>query len=33
MREIHTTREWLDVNDMAAAAELTLEVLQLHAGR
>jgi tripeptide aminopeptidase len=32
MREIHTTREWLDVNDMAAAAELTLEVLQLHAG-
>jgi tripeptide aminopeptidase len=33
MREIHTTREWLDINDMAAAAELTLEVLQLHAGR
>jgi tripeptide aminopeptidase len=32
MREIHTTREWLDINDMAAAAELTLEVLQLHAG-
>ena len=33
MREIHTTREWLDVRDMSAAAELTLEVLQLHAGR
>jgi tripeptide aminopeptidase len=33
MREIHTTREWLDVNDMAAAVELTLGVLQLHAGR
>jgi tripeptide aminopeptidase len=33
MREIHTTREWLDVKDMAAAAELTLEVLQVHAGR
>lgn len=33
MREIHTTREWLDVRDMAASAELTLEVLQLHAGR
>ncbi len=33
MREIHTTREWLDVRDMAAAAELTLAVLQLHAGR
>jgi tripeptide aminopeptidase len=32
MREIHTTREWLDVRDMAAAAELTLEVLKLHAG-
>jgi tripeptide aminopeptidase len=33
MREIHTTREWLDLRDMSAAAELTLEVLQLHAGR
>lgn len=33
MREIHTTREWLDVRDMSAAAELTLEVLQIHAGR
>ncbi|MBI3758619.1 MAG: M20/M25/M40 family metallo-hydrolase [Deltaproteobacteria bacterium] len=33
MREIHTTREWLDIKDMAAAAELTLEVLQVHAGR
>jgi tripeptide aminopeptidase len=33
MREIHTTREWLDVRDMSAAAELTLEVLQIHAAR
>ena len=32
MREIHTTREWLDVNDMAAAVDLTLEVLKIHAG-
>jgi tripeptide aminopeptidase len=32
MHEIHTTREWLDVNDMAAAVELTLEVLRIHAG-
>ncbi|MGD0290757.1 MAG: M20/M25/M40 family metallo-hydrolase [Candidatus Binataceae bacterium] len=32
MREIHTTREWLDVNDMIAAVDLTLEVLKIHAG-
>jgi tripeptide aminopeptidase len=32
MHEIHTTREWLDVNDMVAAVELTLEVLKIHAG-
>jgi tripeptide aminopeptidase len=32
MSEIHTTREWLDVRDMSAAVELTLEVLKLHAG-
>jgi tripeptide aminopeptidase len=32
MHEIHTTREWLDVNDMIAAVELTLEVLKIHAG-
>jgi tripeptide aminopeptidase len=32
MREIHTTREWLDVNDMIAAVDLTLEVLRIHAG-
>ncbi len=31
MREIHTTREWLDVNDMIAAVDLTLEVLKIHA--
>ncbi len=32
MREIHTTREWLDVNDMIAAVDLTVEVLKIHAG-
>ncbi len=32
MHEIHTTREWLDVNDMIAAVDLTLEVLKIHAG-
>jgi tripeptide aminopeptidase len=32
MREIHTTREWLDIKDMMAAVELTLEVLKIHAG-
>jgi len=32
MREIHTTREWLNVNDMIAAVDLTLEVLKIHAG-
>jgi tripeptide aminopeptidase len=31
MREIHTTREWLDINDMIAAVDLTLEVLKIHA--
>lgn len=32
MHEIHTTREWLDINDMIAAADLTIEVLRIHAG-
>lgn len=32
MREIHSVREWLDVRDMVAAAEVTLELLKLHAG-
>jgi tripeptide aminopeptidase len=31
MRDIHTTREWLRVSDMAAAAELTLATLVLAA--
>ncbi len=31
MRDIHTVREWLDVNDMVAAAEVTIELLKLHA--
>ena len=26
MRDIHTTREWLKVSDMVAAAEVTLAV-------
>src|SRR5579885_482383 len=32
MRDIHTVREWLDVRDMAATAEVTLELIRLHAG-
>jgi tripeptide aminopeptidase len=32
MRDIHTLREWLDVRDMVAAAEVTLEMIKLHAG-
>ncbi len=32
MRDIHTLREWLDVKDMIATAEVTLELLQLQAG-
>ncbi|HVC44595.1 MAG TPA: M20/M25/M40 family metallo-hydrolase [Candidatus Binataceae bacterium] len=32
MRDIHTVREWLDVNDMVASAEVTLELIKLHAG-
>lgn len=31
MRDIHTVREWLDVKDMLAAAEVTLELVQLQA--
>jgi tripeptide aminopeptidase len=31
MREIHTVREWLDVRDMTATAEVTLELIRLHA--
>lgn len=29
MRAIHTVKEWLDVKDMYAAAEMTLEILKL----
>ncbi len=32
MREIHTVREWLDVNDLAATVEVTLELVKLQAG-
>jgi len=32
MRDIHTVREWLDINDMAATAEVTLELIRLQAG-
>jgi tripeptide aminopeptidase len=31
MRDIHTVREWLDVNDMIASAEVTLELVKLQA--
>jgi tripeptide aminopeptidase len=30
MRAIHTVKEWLDVKDMYASAEMTLEVLKLN---
>ncbi|MGH7914143.1 MAG: M20/M25/M40 family metallo-hydrolase [Candidatus Binataceae bacterium] len=32
MRDIHTVREWLDLRDMIATAEVTLELIKLHAG-
>ena len=32
MRDIHTVREWLDVNDMVSTAEVTLELIRLQAG-
>ena len=32
MRAIHTVREWLDVNDMIATAEVSLELVKLQAG-
>jgi tripeptide aminopeptidase len=31
MRDIHTVREWLDVNDMVRAAHIVLEVVKLNA--
>ena len=30
MRAIHTVKEWLDVKDMCAAAEMTLEIMKLN---
>jgi tripeptide aminopeptidase len=33
MRDIHTTSEWLKVSDMVAAAEVTLSLITLAAGR
>jgi len=33
MRDIHTVKEWLDVNDMVLAAEVLLEAIALHAER
>jgi di/tripeptidase len=32
MREIHTTREFVRLDDMVRAAELLVEIIQLHAG-
>jgi tripeptide aminopeptidase len=32
MRDIHTVREWLDIKDMVATAEVTLELIRLQAG-
>ena len=29
MRDIHTTKEWLRVTDMVAAAEVTLAAIEL----
>jgi len=33
MRAIHTVREWLDVNDMIATAEVSVELVKLQAGK
>lgn len=32
MRDIHTVREWLDVGDMVATAEVSLELIKVQAG-
>jgi tripeptide aminopeptidase len=32
MRDIHTVREWLNINDMVSTAEVTLELIRLQAG-
>jgi tripeptide aminopeptidase len=31
MREIHTVREWLDINDMVSSTEVTIELIRLQA--
>ncbi len=33
MRDIHTVKEWLDLNDLKLSAQMVLEVLRLNAGR
>jgi hypothetical protein len=30
MRAIHTVNEWLDVKDMYASAEMTLQIMKLN---
>jgi tripeptide aminopeptidase len=32
MRDIHTVREWLDINDMISTTEVTIELIRLQAG-
>jgi tripeptide aminopeptidase len=32
MRDIHTVREWLNINDMVSTTEVTLELIRLQAG-
>ena len=31
MREIHTVKEWLDLNDLYRSAEMVLEIVRLNA--
>ena len=33
MREIHTVKEWLDLNDLYTSADMVLEILRLHAAQ
>lgn len=33
MREIHTVKEWIDLNDLYLSAQMVLEVVKLNAGR
>jgi tripeptide aminopeptidase len=32
MRDIHTVREWIDINDMISTTEVTVELIRLQAG-